>query len=200
MRLRTLLAILVAAAVAGCGKSSINTGASTGAASTSENAVLLSAERRVPAPSIALSDLNGRKVSTEELKGKPYIVDFWATWCPPCRQEIPHLKELYATYHPKGLEILGITSAEPLPVVKAFAKDNNLPWPILVGNEATGRQFGGIVYLPTAFLIDGKGRIAQKYVGYTDKKTFEAGIKAVLAEGPSRSARPSQEPGKPRKA
>lgn len=139
-------------------------------------------ERQV-APDFQLKDLNGQPLSLSDSKGKVVLLDFWATWCPPCVAEIPHFKELYAQYKDKGFEIIGVSlDQEGVKVVGPFAKKNAIQYPIVIGNDQVTRSYGGIRGIPTTFLIDRKGKIAQKYVGYHDKKVFEESIVLLLAE------------------
>jgi cytochrome c biogenesis protein CcmG/thiol:disulfide interchange protein DsbE len=93
-----------------------------------------------------------------ELKGKPLIVEFWATWCGPCRTTIPHLNELYQKYHPKGLEAVGITDEDPV-VVKAFQKDVPMDYPVGIDKKDTVGSGFGITGIPHAMLVDKTGKI-----------------------------------------
>ncbi len=133
------------------------------------------------APDFILPDLNGKSVSLSSFKGKVVILDFWATWCPPCREEIPHFKALYAAYHSKGLEVIGVALDQGgVGDVAPFAKDNGINYPLVIGNEAVVQAYGGIRGIPTTFIIDRQGRIVQKYVGARDKKVFEEAIQPLL--------------------
>ena len=135
-----------------------------------------------PAPAFEVTTLDGRTISLASLKGKVVIVDFWATWCPPCREEIPHFVQLYKTYAPK-LEILGISLDEDgKEAVAAFVKEHEMTYPVALGDEALGDTFGGIRGLPTTFVIDPQGRIVRKYLGYQPPETFEHDIQALLPE------------------
>lgn len=117
------------------------------------------------------------------LKGKVVLLDFWATWCPPCRAEIPHFKELYADYRGQGFEAVGLALDEGgADVVRPFVKENGVSYPIAMGTPKVAEAYGGIRGIPTTFLIDRQGRIAEKYVGYRDKAVFERDIRRLLAE------------------
>lgn len=143
----------------------------------------LPAEKRQTASDFRLNDLEGRPVTLLEHKGKVVLVDFWATWCPPCRQEIPHFNALYSDYRSHGFEIIGISLDEGGPeVVRDFAKEYRVLYPLVMGNRQVTQAYGGIRGLPTTFLIDKQGRIAYKYAGYQDKGTFEQAIQALLSE------------------
>ena len=140
-------------------------------------------QERKPAPDFQLNDLNGKSIGISALRGKVVLLDFWATWCPPCKAEIPHFKELYTAYQGKGLEVVGISLDQGGPeVVRPFLQGNGVSYPVAMGTDQVVRAYGGIRGIPTTFLIDKKGRIAQKYVGYQDKKVFETEIQSLLAE------------------
>jgi len=135
------------------------------------------------APSFTLQDLSGNKVSLSDFKGKVVILDFWATWCPPCVKEIPHFIELQEQYTDKGFAMVGISlDREGVSVVEAFARKYKINYPILMNDGRADRDYGGIRSIPTTFVIDGAGNIRQKYVGYREKAVFEADIKTLLAE------------------
>ncbi len=142
-----------------------------------------SAQERGVAPNFRLTDLSGRPLELSSFKGKVVLIDFWATWCPPCRKMIPHLKELRSAYQGRGFEVIGISVGEDAGTVKSFAKSNGMSYPIAVSSDGqTEQAYGGIRGIPTTFLIDKQGRIAQKYVGYHDKASLETEIKKLLAE------------------
>ena len=135
----------------------------------------------VPAPDFALEDLNGKTVRLSDFDGKVRIVDFWATWCPPCVAELPHFKELYETYRSKGFEIIGVAlDQQGASVVKPFVEENEIEYPILVGNPTVAASYGGVSSLPTTFVIDRQGKVYKKYIGYIPKATFEKDIAALL--------------------
>lgn len=139
---------------------------------------------RPPAPDFNLKTLDGKTLQLSALKGKVVLLDFWATWCPPCREEIPHFKELYDQYRGKGLEIIGVALDDGGEKdVAPFAQKNQINYPLSVtGAQELGQRYGGIRGIPTTFLVDKQGRIAQKYVGYQSKQVFEKEIQALLAE------------------
>jgi thiol-disulfide isomerase/thioredoxin len=136
-----------------------------------------------PAPSWRLQDLAGKPVSSEDLKGKVVVVDFWATWCPPCREEIPGYIELQKQYGPEGLVIVGISLDQQGPdIVKPFAAKYGINYPLVMGDEKVVAAFGGVEGIPTTFLIDRNGVIRDRKVGMEHKAEYEAKILKVLRE------------------
>lgn len=135
------------------------------------------------APQWSLKDLEGKVVSSEELKGKVVVLDFWATWCPPCRAEIPGYVELQKQYGKDGLVIVGASADEAGPaVVKEFAAKMGINYTMLMADEAISTAFGGVEALPTTFLIDRNGHIRDRKVGMEHKAEYEQKILAVLGE------------------
>ncbi len=136
-----------------------------------------------PAPDFELPDVNGKKVRLSDFKGKIIILDFWATWCPPCRAEIPGFVELYKKYKDKGVEIIGISLDEGgVKDVVPFMKEFGINYHVLIGNYKVTQDYGGIRGIPTTFVIDRKGNIRAKYVGYRPKEVFERDIITLLNE------------------
>lgn len=134
------------------------------------------------APSFTLKDLNGENVSLSDFKGKMVILDFWATWCPPCVAEIPHFIELYEQYKDQGFAMVGISlDREGVDVVKSFVQKYGINYPILMSDGQVAQAYGGITSIPTTFVIDSANNIRRKYIGYRDKSVFEADIKTFLA-------------------
>ena len=130
----------------------------------------------------ALRNLDGKEVKLSDFKGKVVLLNFWATWCPPCIKEIPHFIELYKQYKVQGFEMVGISvDKEGIDVVRSFVEQHEVNYPILMGDRHITQLYGGISSIPTTFLIDKKGRIRKQYAGYRDKSVFEADIKASLA-------------------
>jgi len=130
------------------------------------------------APDFTLTDLDGQKVSLSDFKGKVIIVDFWATWCGPCKMEIPSFIQLQDDYK-DDVVILGVSLDQGGPkVVVPFAKKMNINYPIVYGDGSVVQAYGGIRGIPTTFVIDRDFNIQRKYVGYTDHKVFEKDILA----------------------
>lgn len=139
------------------------------------------------APALALKDNQGEDTRLADFAGKVIILDFWATWCPPCREEIPHFIELQNEYGEKGLQVIGVSvDQKGWNVVVPFMKENGINYPILMTDEKAYNDYqellppeerGGI---PFTFVIDRKGVVRRKYVGYRDKAVFEEAIKSLL--------------------
>lgn len=133
------------------------------------------------APAWTLKDLDGNEVSSADFKGKVVMIDFWATWCPPCRAMIPGMVELQAEYLEEGFIIIGISLDQKGPgVVREFNKEFKVNYTSLMGDEEVVRDFGGIRGIPTSFIIDREGRIVSKHVGYMAKEKLEEEIKPLL--------------------
>ena len=135
------------------------------------------------APDFTLPDINGMKVKLSDLKGKVVALNFWATWCGPCRKEIPDFIELQNMYGKDGLQFVGIALDEGgVDVIKPFAGKLKVNYPVLIGNEAVVASYGGMSAIPVTILIDKKGTMRGKFVGMRTKAVMESLILPLLKE------------------
>ena len=156
--------------------------AAQAAAATPSGEPSSAAAARPAAPPTRVTTLDGNVIDLADLKGRVVLIDFWATWCPPCRAELPHFQALYTKYQPR-LQILGLAmDQEGASAVAPFVKAQGVTYPIALGTEALGNAYGGIRGIPTTFLIDQQGRIAKKYFGYQEASVFEQDVTALLQE------------------
>lgn len=126
-----------------------------------------------PAPAFSLKDLNGKALTLADYKGKILILNFWATWCPPCRVEIPDFVEFYDQNKVNGLEIIGLSVDKLTPdQLKSFVTKNKMTYTVAFAPEKTIKDYGPIDAIPTTFVIDKKGVIRHSQVGMMDKKTL----------------------------
>ena len=135
----------------------------------------------LPAPQMALTDLNGQKLDLDSYRGKVVLVDFWATWCDPCRAEIPHFIQLQNKYFDQGFRVVGISMDDSSDPVHEFYDKFKMNYPVAMGSAKVAEQFGGVLGLPVSFLIGRDGRIYARHVGETAASVFEAEIKQLLA-------------------
>ncbi len=136
------------------------------------------------APEAAFQTLEGKSFSLTELRGRVVVLNFWATWCAPCRAEIPEFNAMQREYEAKGLTIVGVSSHDAADAVKDFQKDNPQHYTVLTSGEDAPDKFGTGPGRPVTFIIDREGRIRKTIFGSTDRAGFEAAIKPVLDEAP----------------
>lgn len=134
-----------------------------------------------PAPVWTLSDITGRPFESKDIQGKATVINFWATWCPPCLAELPELQELYEAYRERGLEVIGICMDDVEPErLRDFIKKRGLTYTFLLGDADITAQFGNFPAIPTTFLINRQGLITRRYIGKVPKERLENGILQIL--------------------
>lgn len=134
-----------------------------------------------PAPALTFKDLSGQEISLAALKGKVVVVDFWATWCGPCLQEIPGYIEMQKKYGKDGLVIIGISLDKKNPAeVKKFVEARGMNYPVAIGDFDTVEAFGGFQVIPTTFLIGRDGKIRHEKSGAMAHEAYEAILKQAL--------------------
>ena len=134
-----------------------------------------------PAPAWTLKDVNGADVKLDQFKGKVVVLDFWATWCGPCRSEIPGYIRLQKKYAADGLAIVGVATNDGGPdVVKSFMQKEGMNYQVVIGDDDVGAAYGGIDAIPTTFIIDRSGRIVDRKVGAMSTADYEKVILSYL--------------------
>ncbi len=139
------------------------------------------AENTMPDFSLVSAE-NGAVISSKDLKGKVLLINFFATWCPPCRQEIPDLIALQSKYGAQGFAVIGISTDQGGPeLLTKFMKKMKINYPVLMAAPETPRDFGNIIGIPTNFLVDRSGNITRRYDGYADHDSLEQEVTSLLA-------------------
>ena len=144
-----------------------------------------------PAPAFTLEDLSGNKVSLASYKGKALVINFWATWCAPCKLETPWLVELRNQYAAQGFEVLGVSAddidrgdpqklSDEKRAIARFVQQMHMPYPVLIDADSISRPYGGLDDLPTSFFVDREGTVIAAQVGLTSKDETERNIKKAL--------------------
>ncbi len=141
-----------------------------------------SAGAGVKMPAFSLSSATkGEVVDSKDFAGKAMLVTFFATWCAPCRMEIPVLKKVHAAYAPQGFTVIGISVDESgAGAVVPLIEQEQIPYPVLLADSATVKKFGGVPAIPTSFLINKKGEVVKTYPGYIPTSLLEKDINSVL--------------------
>src|SRR6059036_1197507 len=137
-----------------------------------------------PAPEFTLQSLDGKTVHLSDFRGKGVLLNFWATWCQPCKIEMPWFAELQNRYGPQGLQIVGVAMDDASPEdIGKFAKELGVNYPVLIGKEAVGDAYGGIPFMPETFYIGRDGKVVDKVVGLIGKSEIAENVKKALAQG-----------------
>ncbi|MGB9103342.1 MAG: TlpA disulfide reductase family protein [Terriglobales bacterium] len=133
-----------------------------------------------PAPALTLVDLSGNKIDTPSYAGKVVLVNFWATWCTPCAEEVPKLVALQDKYRDQGFQVIGISMDDSDSALRDFYRKYKMNYPVAAGSAKIAEAYGGILGLPTSFLIGRDGRIRAKYPGLADFAKLEQEIVVLL--------------------
>lgn len=139
-----------------------------------------------PAPDFSLQSLDGKTMRLSDFRGKAILLNFWATWCGPCKIEMPWFVDLQKQYGSQGLQIVGVAmdDASKEDIAK-FAKDMGVNYPILIGKESVGDEYGGVPALPESFLIARDGKIVDRIIGLRGKAEIEDAVKKALDSRPA---------------
>lgn len=137
--------------------------------------------RGVTAPDFELVSLDGRKVKLSDFRGKAVVLNFWATWCAPCKVEMPWFVDLQKHYASDGLEIVGVAMDDSDPQkIAQFASEMGVNYPVLLGTNKVSEAYGDVEYLPTTFYINRQGKIVGKVAGLIDKAQIENDARKAL--------------------
>ena len=137
-----------------------------------------------PAPDFRLETLEGRAVRLSDFRGRAVLLNFWASWCAPCRVEMPWLADLSKRYRRQGLEVIGVSmDGADRARVASFVRERKIPYAILLGDETVGAAYGGVRYLPQTFLIGRDGMIVRSISGLTEKSDFTLEVRRLLGAG-----------------
>jgi len=147
-----------------------------------------------PAPAFTLENVNGQKVSLESYKGKALLINFWATWCGPCKIETPWLIDLRNKYAAQGFEVIGISTegedlkssdkagfARQRAAIEKFVAREHVPYPMLMDGDSLSDAYGGLDAMPTSFFVDRKGNVVAAQMGLTSASDIEANIQKAMA-------------------
>ena len=138
------------------------------------------------APDFELKSLEGKQVRLSDYRGKAVLLNFWATWCAPCKIEMPWFVDLQKQYASQGLQVIGVAMDESgEETIAKFAQQMGVNYPVLIGKEAVGDAYGGVEFLPTTFIIDRQGKVVDRVFGLAGRSEFEDDIKKALGPGAS---------------
>jgi len=159
-KLASIVAVVISFALFGCSKPV----ATTSAASNSAKPAAKDAMK--PLPQFEVTKLDGGSLKSEDLKGKVTVLDMWATWCDPCKEEIPDYNKLQEKYAGKDFQILGVTMESGTPAeIKKKVEEFKIQYPVVVGDDKVVDAFGGLLGFPTTFLVTKDGKIQKKFIG-----------------------------------
>lgn len=182
LRYRQFFGVLAAAALLsdGCGRTQTAHADANAKQDAPDGEVIRLVKNPDTAPGFELNDLNGKPLSLAEAKGKVVLLNFWATWCGPCRAEIPDLVELQKQYADK-LEIIALaTEEDDADLVRRFVLKSGINYRVGMASDEVVQKYGGINALPTSFVIDTQGRVVQKHIGLNDPSLYERELRAML--------------------
>jgi peroxiredoxin len=150
--------------------------------STSADSAGAQKERdRKPAPDFALKDVNGQTVKLSDLKGKVVLLNFWATWCGPCKLEIPWFMDFEQRFKDRGFAVIGVSmDDEGWEIVKPYLEERKVNYRVVIGNDHIAQAYGGVDALPTTFIVDRQGRIVSTHVGLVRKSDYQNDIESLL--------------------
>jgi peroxiredoxin len=135
-----------------------------------------------PAPDFALTSLDGKTLKLSDYRGKAVLLNFWATWCEPCKIEMPWFVDLQKKYGPQGLQVLGVAMDDaPAKDISDFAQKMSVNYPIVIGKEEVGTQYGGVQYLPSTFYISRDGKIIDRVFGLVSRSEIENNVQKALS-------------------
>ena len=135
------------------------------------------------APDFALASLDGKTLKLSDYRGKAVLLNFWATWCEPCKIEMPWFVDLQKKYGPQGLQVVGVAMDDASPKeVADFAQKLGVNYPIVIGKEEVGTQYGGVQFLPSTFYISRDGKILDRVFGLVSRSEIESNIQKALAQ------------------
>ena len=142
------------------------------------------------APDFELQTVDGSSLKLSSLRGKAVLLNFWATWCGPCKVEMPWFVELQKQYGPQGLQIVGVAMDDATAEdIAKFAKDMQVNYPILLGKESVGESYGGVGVLPTTYFLDRSGKVIAREFGLQSRSVFVEHIKQALGQSGTVQAR-----------
>jgi peroxiredoxin len=137
----------------------------------------------IAAPDFSLPTTTGQTMKLSDLQGKAVLLNFWATWCEPCKVEMPWFVDLQKKYGPQGLQVIGVAMDDASPKdIAAFAQKMGVNYPILIGKEEVGAEYGGLEYLPSTFYISRDGKVIEHAFGLVSRSEIEANIEKALGQ------------------